>query len=263
MTAQSLCGRTAVVTGAGKGIGCGIARELAAAGAAVVINYSASAEGSIAVRDGILANGGRAMIFQADVSQQEQAAALMQAAVDWTGQLDILVCNAALQANVRLPEYRMETYDKLVAVNLGGYFLCTREAARHMKPRHRGIILYNSSVHAQRPTEFDPVYCMTKGGIRMLEREAAIELAPHGIRVLCMEPGGVRIEAQKSGNEGPFIDEKYLSVRQRYFRFRSGRMLGRAMVPEDIGKMAAILAGDDCELISGCEIRMDGADMLY
>ncbi len=262
MNVQPLIGRTAVITGAGKGIGRGIARELAAAGASVVINYSYSAEGALQVRDGILADGGHAMVFQADVSQEDQVMALMQAAVDWTGQLDIVVCNAALQANVRIPEYRMETYDKLVAVNLGGYFLCTREAARHMAPRRKGLILYNSSVHAKRPTEFDPVYCMTKGGIKMLEREAAIELAPHGIRVLCMEPGGVRIEAQKSGNEGAFIDPKYM-VQERHFKFRRGWQLGRGMVPEDIGKMAVFLASDDCELISGCEITMDGADMLY
>ena len=251
-----------MVTGAGKGIGMGIAIELAAAGAAVLINFSYSEEGAATVRDGIIAEGGKAMIFKADVSQEPEVIAMMQAAVDWTGRLDILVNNAALQANVRLPEYRMETYDKMISVNLKGYFLCTREAAKHMIVNKKGVILYNSSVHAKRPTEFDPVYCMTKGGIKMLEREAAMELAIHGIRVLCMEPGGVRIDAQKSGHEGPFIDPKYM-VQERHFQFRRHGYLSRGMVPADIGKMAVFLASDDCELISGCEIRMDGAAMLY
>jgi glucose 1-dehydrogenase len=130
-----------------------------------------------------------------------------------------------------------------------------------MIPRGKGVILYNSSVHAKRPTHFDPVYCMTKGGIKMLEREAALELAQHGIRVLCMEPGGVRLEAPKSGSVGPYLDRKYMTS-TRHFRFRRPCRLGRGMEPYDVGKMAVLLASDDCELISGCEITMDGADML-
>ena len=262
MQAGPLEGRTAVVTGAGKGIGQGIAMELALAGASVVVNYSASAEGAHRVCDAIVRQGGRAMVYQADVSREEEVAALMQAAVDWTGALDILVNNAALQANVTLPDYRMQSYDRIVQVNMLGYFLCTREAARHMIPRQKGVILYNSSVHAKRPTHFDPVYCMTKGGIKMLEREAAIELSQHHIRVLCMEPGGVRIDQPKSGAEGHFIDPKYLQA-PRQFRYRHHHGLGRGMEPYDVGRMAVFLASDDCELISGCEITMDGADMLF
>ncbi len=262
MLDKPLFGRVAVVTGAGKGIGSGIARELAAAGAAVVVNYSSSAEGAECVRDQILSAGGKAMAFKADVSQENEVIALMDAAVQWGGKLDILVNNAALQANVPLPDYKMETYDRLVAVNLMGYWLCTREAARRMIPNKKGVILYNSSVHAKRPTHFDPAYCMTKGGIKMLEREAAIALAPHGIRVICMEPGGVHIDLPKSGSEGQIIDRKHLA-QARLFHYKPQQNLGRPMNPSDVGKMAVLLASDDCELISGCEITLDQADMLY
>lgn len=262
MREKLLEGRTAVVTGAGKGIGTGIAREMAAAGASVLVNYSASEEGAAAVRDVILSTGGKAMIFKADVSKEDEVLAMMKAAVDWTGRLDILVCNAALQANVPLPAYKMETYDRIVDVNLKGYFLCTREAAKYMIPQRKGVILYNSSVHAKRPTEFDPAYCMTKGGIKMLEREAAVELAQYGIRVLCMEPGGVPLEKPKSGSEG-IMPSAGRYHGERLFRFRSYAHLGRSMTPADIGRMAALLASDGFELISGCEITMDEGDMLY
>ena len=263
MIGKPLEGRTAVVTGAGKGIGMGIAQHLAAAGAAVVIDYSFSEAGAIKVRDGIIAEGGKAMIFKADVSKEEEVVALMKAAVDWTGRLDILVNNAALQANVTFPDYKMETYDSLINVNLGGYFMCIREAAKYMIPEKRGFILCVSSVHAKRPTEFDPTYCMTKGGIKMLEREAAVELAPHNIRVVCVEPGGVRLEAPKSGNEGEIVSRK-LYEQERLFPYkRYSPIAGRGMYPSDVGQMAVLLATDDCELITGTEVGMDRGDMLY
>ncbi len=261
MIMKPLEGRTAIVTGAGKGIGMGIAREMALAGASVVINYSFSEAGAAKVRDDIIAEGGKAMIFKADVSQEAEVKAMFQAAFNWTGRIDILVNNAALQTNVGFRSYRLESFDSLVKVNLKGYYLCTREAAKYMVPNKSGVILYNSSVHAKRATEFDPVYCMTKGGIKMLEREATLELGPKGIRTLCMEPGGVRIEAPKSGNEGQMIEPKYL-IQEKHFQFRKGGG-HRPMVPADMGKMAVYLASDECELINGGEIPMDAGDMLY
>lgn len=262
MQNRPLEGRTAVVTGAGKGIGTGIARALAQAGAAVLVNYSSSEEGALAVRDGIVASGGKAMIFKADVSKEDEVLEMMKAAFDWTGRLDILVNNAALQANVPFSAYSMETYDRIVEVNLKGYFLCTREAAKYMIPARSGVILYNSSVHAKRPTEFDPAYCMTKGGIKMLEREAAVELSQYGIRVLCMEPGGVPLEKPKSGIEG-HIPSARGYTRERLFGFKRQAHMGRSMTPADVGRMAAALASDEFELLTGCEITMDEGDMLF
>jgi glucose 1-dehydrogenase len=262
MQIRPLEGRTAVVTGAGKGIGTGIARALAAAGAAVLVNYSNSEEGAAAARDEITAKGGKAEIFKADVSKEEEVLAMMKAAFDWTGRLDILVNNAALQVNLPFKLYKMETYDRIIEVNLTGYFLCTREAAKYMIKARSGVILYNSSVHAKRPTEFDPAYCMTKGGIKMLEREAAVELSQYGIRVLCIEPGGVPLEKPKSGSEGVLMSSRNYT-QERLFRFRNGAHLGRAMHPADVGKMVAALASDDFDLLNGCEIQMDEGDTLF
>lgn len=260
MMLKPLEGRTAIVTGSGKGIGMGIATEMAKAGASVVINYSFSEGGALQVKQAIEAEGGRAMTFKADVSQEAEVAAMFKAAFDWTGRIDILVNNAALQTNNDFSKYRIESFDSLVNVNLKGYFLCTREAAKYMIPNKKGVILYNSSVHAKRATEFDPGYSMTKGGIKMLEREAALELYPKGIRVLCMEPGGVKIDAPKSGNEGTFIAEKYM-LQERYFQFKKYGV-HRPMLPVDMGKMAVYLASDECDLINGGEIPMDAGDML-
>lgn len=260
---RPLEGRTALVTGAGKGIGMGIALELAQAGAAVVINYAHSAAGARRVREEIEAAGGEAMVYQADVSQEGEVIAMIEAAHAWRGGLDILVNNAAAQTSIPLlKDYDFQYYRQLVDVNIGGYFMCTREAARLMRPRGKGVIICISSIHARRATQFDMVYGMTKGGIRMMAREAAAEYARDGIRVLCIEPGAVRIDAPKTGNVGNFsIPERQLE--EKYIRTENAYQLGRIPVPKDVGQAVVFLAGDAASMITGCEIALDGGATMH
>lgn len=259
-----LTGKVAIVTGSGKGIGKGIARCLIKAGAKVCLNCvsnRAIAEETLAEMKAL---GGEdcAILIQADVSDFAQADAMVKETVAHFGRLDILVNNAALQKNMDFDEYPEEFYDLLMHVNLGGYINMMRACLPYLKDTE-GCITFISSVHGKRPTDFDPVYAMTKGGMHMLMREAAIEFAQYKVRVNMIMPAGVKIEF-KSGNPSTFkppqlhtnIDGRKLW--QQYPLYA----LGRGGLPDDSGYLCVYLASEEAEHITGASIRADGGSML-
>ena len=256
-----LTGKVFIVTGSGKGIGKGIVRCFVKAGAKCTINCNSNRAMAEETLKEIQAIGGEdcAFLYQADVSDYAQAEAMAKATYDHFGRIDGLVNNAALQKQWMLDEYPIKDYDLLMHVNLGGYINMMRAVLPYLKET-RGSITCISSVHGKRPTDFDPVYAMTKGGMHMLLREAAIEFAKYGVRVNMIMPAGVKIEF-KTGNPRPFQKPRLTPPREYYEKYPM-YPLGRHGLPEDSGWACVYLVSQEAEHISGACLRADGCSML-
>lgn len=244
---QSLAGKSALVTGAGTGIGKGIAIELASRGAKVAIHYNSSDAGALDTQHRIEELGGQCLTVQADVADGEQIIRMVDTSVSELGGIDILINNAALQLNIQWFEYTEEQYDRVMNINLKGYWQCIQAVIPYMKERNFGRIINISSVHGKRPTDFDAVYCMSKGGIKMLGRESAIELARYGITVNTIAPGAVDVGKFKASHREP-NPKKF--------------PLGRVGLPADVASLACYIASDETSFMTGSTIRLDGAGML-
>ncbi|QAY65951.1 SDR family NAD(P)-dependent oxidoreductase [Paenibacillus protaetiae] len=254
---MSLTGKTALVTGAGTGIGKGIALEMARRGAKVAVHYNQSEAGALATKQAIEAAGGEAFTVQADVAVKADIDRMTEEVAAKYGGVDILVNNAALQLNKDLMQHDLSTYDRTMNINLKGYWQCMQAVVPYMKANGFGRIIHIASVHAKRPTDFDPVYAMTKGGIRMLAREAAIELAPYGITVNAIEPGAVDVGKQKKPpDRTPEEQEQHLK------RLRLKFPGGRVGLPHDVALLACFIASSENEFLNGAAIRLDGGSML-
>lgn len=250
----SLKGRVAVVTGGGKGIGSGISRALAAAGAKVLFNYNSNPDMAIKTLELIKEAGGEAYTMLADVSDRNQVDAMIQKAVELYGGVDILVNNAAWQPNMDIDEYTEKDYDQIMAINLGGYFRCTQAALPYLKKNGYGRVINISSVHGKRPSDFDVCYSMCKGGIKMLTREAAVEFKKYGITVNAILPGGIKIEF-KSGVTHTFKRNHVERERKYDYLFKGG-------LPEDIANIVVFIASDEGSHLSGTSVRADAGAML-
>jgi glucose 1-dehydrogenase len=257
----SLIGKVALVTGAGTGIGKGIAIELAKKGVKVAVHYNSSDSGAKDTQKRIQELGGEAILIQANVAHKQEIEAMADAVANHYGGIDILVNNAAMQLNLGLFQHTEQTYDQLMHVNLKGYWQCMQAVIPYMKIKNSGRIIFISSVHGKRPTDFDTVYAMTKGGIKMLCREAAIELAKYGITVNSIEPGAVDVgkfsstRPQEKTGEGevPAANPNY---------FMKKYPLGRIGKPADVGHLVCYIASEDSEYMTGASIRLDGGSML-
>src|ERR1700691_153616 len=187
-----LQGKVAVVTGAGTGIGQAIAVAFAQAGAAVVVDYVGKVSVSEDTIDKINAMGGKALGVDADISLPDDVNALVQKTVAAFGKLDIFVNNAGIEKKIAFVDYPLEEWQKIMAVNLTGTFLCSLAAARQMiQQRKGGRIINISSIHEDLPMPTNAPYCASKGGLRMLMRTIAVELAPHQITVNNIGPGAI------------------------------------------------------------------------
>ncbi|MBB6735661.1 SDR family NAD(P)-dependent oxidoreductase [Cohnella zeiphila] len=262
---MSVSGKIAIVTGAGTGIGQGVAVELARRGAKVAISYNASDAGARETLRRIEEAGGEALVVRANVAERDEIRSMVQAVADRFGGIDVLVNNAALQLNHQF-EHDDDNYDRIMNVNLKGYWQCMQAVVPYMKERGGGRIINISSVHGKRPSEFDAVYAMSKGGIKMLARESAIELAPYGITVNTIEPGAVLVERLMKPQEKPFVPangaelvEKLKSERPN---IRKKFPLGRMGLPSDVASLVCYIASDESEFMTGASIRLDGASML-
>jgi glucose 1-dehydrogenase len=244
---MSLSGKVALVTGAGTGIGKGIAVELASRGAKVAIHYHSSDVGAKDTQQRIDAFGGESMIVQADVAHKHEIERIVKEVADHYGGIDILVNNAALQLNCDFFDYTDDLFDRMMHINLKGYWQCIQAVVPYMKAKRSGRIINISSVHGKRPTDFDSVYAMTKGGIKMLGRESAIELAKYGITVNTIEPGAVNVGKQSKEATG-----------NNYKKFPMGRV-GK---PSDVASLVCYISSDETEFMTGASIRLDGASML-
>ena len=241
---SALSGRVALVTGGGRGIGREIALELARAGAGVAVNYHDDPDRARATAADIEALGVRAMAVAADVGE---AAAVHRMVADVTaafGSLDILVNNAGVQTWTPFLDVTESEWDLVIRTNLKGCFLCTQTAARAMS--RGGVVVNIGSGCNKVPFPGLVAYTASKGGIEMLTKVAAVELAPRKIRVNCVAPGAVEIERTR------------LEVPDYAGTWGAVTPLGRVGQPEDIARTVRFLASDDSAFITGQTIWVDG-----
>jgi glucose 1-dehydrogenase len=256
-----LKGQSALVTGANSGIGLAVAKALAMDGANVVVNYVTHPETAQAVVDDIKANGGTAIALQADVSNENQVQSMFQAMYKEFGTVDILVNNAGLQKDSSFENMTLADWQLVINVNLTGQFLCAREAVREFLRRGvvaersiaAGKIICMSSVHEVIPWGGHVNYATSKGGIMMLMKSMAQELAPKKIRVNSIAPGAIQTPINRSAWDTPEALNSLLTLIP----------YNRIGQPEDIGKLAAWLACDEADYIVGATIFCDGGMTLY
>jgi glucose 1-dehydrogenase len=242
-------GRTALVTGSDQGIGRGIAIRFAREGADVVINYRRNAEGAQDTRKEVEAAGRKARVVQADVSQIPQARNLVDQAFDHFGKVDILVNNAGVEKRADFWDVTEEDYNTVISVNqTGPFFVAQRFVQRLRDKQSPGRIINISSVHEELPFPHFTAYCMSKGAVKMMTRNIAIELAPLGITVNNVAPGAI---------ETP-INTKLLNDPQLLSRLLDNVPLHRLGKPEDVAGAAVFLASSDAEYITGTTIFVDG-----
>ncbi len=209
-----LTGKTAIITGAGTGIGRGIVRGLAAEGARLVL-AGRTATTLQSAADEVAAAGGEAHVVPTDVTDEAQVAALFQQALELTGQVDILINNAGVFDGGPIEELSLDTWQKVIGVNLTGPFLCTREAMKIMKPQRSGRIINIGSISAQMPRMNSVPYSTSKHGLVGLTKAAALEGREHGVVVSCIHPGNVMADWRQdnnSMNEEPMMSADELAV---------------------------------------------------
>lgn len=244
--------RIALVTGARSGIGHAIALELARQGADVAINDLADNPEVEAVVQAIAGLGRRAIATPGDVSNAQQVADMVGSVVQKLGRLDILVNNAGIEKKTPFLEVAESDFDRVIAVNLKGTFLCAQAAARVMvKQGTGGKIINISSIHEDLPMPGNSPYCASKGAIRMLTRTLALELAPHQINVIGVGPGAVATPINRDvlGSSG-LLDQLKAQI-----------PWGRLAAPEEIARVVAFLASSSADYLTGTTVFVDGGMM--
>jgi glucose 1-dehydrogenase len=253
--------QVALVTGASSGIGSGIAKSLAADGATVVVNYSRSAEGAEKMVREITESGGKAISIKADVSQEDQVQEMFRQIIDQFGTLHILVNNAGIQQDAAFVDMTLAQWQKVLDVNLTGQFLCAREAAkeflrRGLQPeisKAAGKIICISSVHEVIPWAGHVNYATSKGGVMLLMKSIAQELAPHKIRVNSIGPGAIKTRINTEAWQTEEAAQKLLELIP----------YNRIGDPADIGEAAAWLASDESDYVHGVTLFVDGGMTLF
>jgi glucose 1-dehydrogenase len=256
-----LAGQPALVTGANSGIGEAVALGLAQAGADVAVNYVAAPETAEDVCHRIETMGRRAIALKADVSKEDEVLAMFARAVDHFGTVHVVVSNAGLQRDAPFDRMTLEQWDTVIGVNLTGQFLCTREAAREFKRRGvvpsvsvaAGKIVCMSSVHQEIPWAGHVNYAASKGGIMMMMKSIAQELAPYRIRVNSIAPGAIRTPINAAAWNTP----------QAYAELMTLVPYKRIGEPDDIARAAVWLASDAADYVTGTTLFVDGGMTLY
>lgn len=255
-----LSGQTAIVTGSSTGIGKACAIALGKEGMNVVVNYHSSDEAAKNTAREIEEAGGKAIVVQADVSQEEDVQGLFKACHDAFGHLDVLVANAGLQADATFTEMTLDQWNKVINVNLTGQFLCAREAARifraqgvHEHGKAAGKIICMSSVHDEIAWAGHVNYATAKGGVKMMMESMAQELAQDKIRVNSISPGAIKTDI----NQEVWATEEALNDLLTLIPY------GRIGETEDVGNLCVFLASDVSDYITGSSIYIDGGMMLY
>jgi glucose 1-dehydrogenase len=260
-TPRFLSGQKAIVTGANSGIGKGIAKELAKAGADVVVNYIANPDDAKKLVEDLKKEGVKAFAYKADVSNEAQVIKMFEETIKKFGTVDILVNNAGMQKDSKFEEMTLDQWNKVISVNLTGQFLCAREAVKEFKRRGvkkeiscaAGKIIHISSVHEVIPWAGHANYAASKGGIKMLMKTIAQETAPFRIRVNSICPGAIKTPINKS----------VWSSEEGYNKLMDLIPYKRIGDVDDIGRVAAWLASDQADYINGASIFVDGGMTLY
>jgi len=261
---KKLKDKVALVTGASSGIGKAIAKELAADGAKIMVNYLSKEEEADEVLKSIRSMGAEAEKFRADISVEEQVVAMFKKVVERFGRLDILINNAGRQKDSAFTEMTLDDWHAVIDVDLTGHFLCAREASKIFieqgKEKGKGkedalhsSIVFITSVHQNIPWAKRANYNAAKAGAAMLMKTIAQELAPHKIRANAIAPGAVKTAINIENFEDP--DEKQKIMRKIPY--------GRAGKVEDIARAASWLASDEADYITGETIFVDGGMELY
>ena len=258
---QILKGQKAIVTGSSSGIGTAVAIALGQAGADVVVNYAGNKDGATEVVDQIKENGGNAIAIGADVSKEDEVERMFAQTIEAFGTVDILVNNAGLQRDASIDEMTLKAWNKVIGVNLTGQFLCARAAVKEFKKRGvvsdvscaAGKIICMSSVHEVIPWAGHINYAASKGGVMLMMKSIAQEVAPFRIRVNSICPGAIRTPINRDAWES---EEAYDGLMDLIPYKRIGE-------PEDIGRVAAWLASDQADYINGTSIVVDGGMCLY
>src|ERR1700722_1099854 len=260
---QKLQNQVAIITGASSGIGEGCAKEMAKAGATVIINYPVPVAKSMAdaVAQDITAAGGKAISYQCDVSKEDEVIKMFAEIVAQFGTVDILLNNAGLQRDAKFTEMTLEQWNFVIGVNLTGQFLCAREAIKEFlrrgvdetKSKSAGKIICMSSVHEVIPWAGHANYAASKGGIMMMMKTIAQEFAPKKIRINSIAPGAIETPINKDA----WDTAAHL---QNLLRLIPEKRIGTV---EDIGKAAVFLASDDADYINGTTLFVDGGMTLY
>ncbi|HEV8713684.1 MAG TPA: glucose 1-dehydrogenase [Candidatus Binatia bacterium] len=242
-------GKIALVTGSSQGIGRAIAVRFAQEGADVVINYHRAPGGAQEVLREVEAAGRRGLIVQADLSVTAEARKLVTTTVEHFGRLDILVNNAGIETPAPFWEVTEADYDRVLNVNLKGAFFATQTMVQHlMKTKRPGKIINISSVHEELPFPNFAAYCASKGGLKMLTRNLAVELGPLGITINSIAPGAI---------ETP-INTKLLNDPQKLGALLAQIPLARLGMPQDVAGLAVFLASSDADYVTGSTYFVDG-----
>jgi glucose 1-dehydrogenase len=255
-------GQKALVTGASKGLGAAVAVGLGQAGADVLVNYFTDEKGARHTAEMIQKNSSAALLYQADVAKEDEVLAMFDCLNDEFGRIDILVANSGVQMNAPVDEMTMEQWQRVIDTNLTGQFICAREAIRAFKRQgiHRelsysaGKIIHMSSVHDIIPWEGHVNYAAAKGGIILLMKSIAQEVAHLRIRVNALSPGAIRtpMNVAKLTSQEVYDDQ--------LLRLIPYKRIGE---PEDVARAAVWLASDESDYVNGTTIYIDGGMTLY
>jgi NAD(P)-dependent dehydrogenase (short-subunit alcohol dehydrogenase family) len=244
-------GRVVLITGAGQGIGAGIARRFSEAGARVAVHYRTSRESAERLVEEISERGGAAVAVPGDLIQAEETSTVIAATVVAWGRIDVLVNNAGIYPLAPLVDMEEGQWDEVVDANLKSVFLCTREVARQMKRQGDGGAVVNvASIEGERPASQHSHYNAAKAGVLMHTRAAAYELAPLGIRVNAVSPGLIW---------RPGLEEQWPEGVARWQEAAPLRRLGRA---EDVADACLFLASPAARFVTGVNLPVDGGVLV-
>ncbi|MHB8254154.1 MAG: glucose 1-dehydrogenase [Acidiferrobacter sp.] len=254
MISIDLSGKRALVTGSSSGLGAAMALMLAKAGAHVAIHYRHEVESAQRIVQQIVAIGGRAQAFGADVGDSDAVAKLFTQVDEALGGLDILINNAGMDgAHELCVASDPKRWERIVAVDLLGPYYCAREALMRMEGQKKGVILNITSVHEFIPWEGYSAYTAAKAGLSMMSKTVAQEAAEHNIRVLALAPGAIRTPINASVWQDPTalldLDEKIA--------------MGRLGEPDEIAQVATFLVSDLASYMTGTTVSVDGGMLIY
>ena len=241
--------KVAIVTGGSGGIGQALCISLAQEGAKIVVNYRSSKESAEEVKQKVEQLGSEALIVQADLGKVDQINNLVQETINHFGKVDILVNNAGLEIHADFWDVTEKDYDLVLDVNLKAVFFATQAVVKHFREtNNKGRIINISSVHEELPFPHFSSYCASKGGMKMITRNLAVELGPMGITINNVAPGAIATPINQDLLDDPEQSKKVIK----------NIPLGRFGEPEDVSGIVAFLASDEAKYITGTTIYVDG-----